>query len=365
MKRKSGLIVLPLFFASLLMFNQCATKTTGVKMDIAAKPFERLSEYQFFNDELETLSPNERVLPYEIVTTLFTDYAEKARFVWMPEGNKATYTTDHVLDFPIGTVLIKNFYYDHDSRDLSKGRRIIETRLLVKRQEKWDALTYVWNDAQTDATLKIAGGSTEVKWINEKGKTMQVNYEIPNKNQCKGCHEYDGKLIPIGPKVRNLNMDFEYADGKQNQLAKWADVGYLEGYNQSAAHPRVADWKNPKSGTLHERAMAYLDVNCGHCHNPNGPGGVSGLNLTYNEPMGPNLGICKSPVSAGSGSGGNDFDIYPGEPDKSILVYRMESTRPGEMMPEIGRMLVHTEGVALIKEWIAAMEGDCGKAIMN
>lgn len=67
------------------------------------------------------------------------------------------------------------------------------------------------------------------------------------------------------------------------------------------------------------------------------------------------LGIGKAPVAAGKGSGGRMFSIVPGSPDESILVYRIESTDPGVMMPEMGRRLVHEEGVSLIREWIQSM----------
>jgi hypothetical protein len=73
------------------------------------------------------------------------------------------------------------------------------------------------------------------------------------------------------------------------------------------------------------------------------------------------LGICKSPVAAGKGSGGRQFGIHPGQPDRSILVYRMEANDPGVMMPEIGRAVAHEEGVALVREWIEGLEGGCGK----
>jgi hypothetical protein len=65
-------------------------------------------------------------------------------------------------------------------------------------------------------------------------------------------------------------------------------------------------------------------------------------------------------VAAGRGSGqGLSFDVVPGQPARSILVYRMESTDPGVMMPEVGRTLVHEEGVALVRQWVAALEGSC------
>ena len=71
------------------------------------------------------------------------------------------------------------------------------------------------------------------------------------------------------------------------------------------------------------------------------------------------FGICKPPVAVGRGSGDRPYDIYPGRPELSILVYRMEHSDPAIAMPELGRGVVHAEGVAVIRDWIAAMNGDC------
>ena len=336
-----------------LLLGAC---TIEKQVRVGGEPHEKLSEYGFFSGELAALQPADRVLPYELNTPLFTDYAHKARFVWMPEGKAAQYTTAGVLDFPEGTALIKNFFYPHDESLPDGGRRIIETRLLVREAGKWEAHSYIWNDDQTDASLEIVGDIKDVEWKNKEGLTQSVNYIIPNKNQCKGCHYNEGVQEPIGPKVRNLNRDYAYADGVQNQLVKWTEVGYLQGFEQGADHPRVAQWDNPESGTLHERAMAYLDINCGHCHSPVGPANTTGLNLVAEAPTNRTLGILKPTVAAGRGTGGFDYNIVPGKPEVSIMTHRMKSTEPAVMMPELGRRTVHAEGVALIEEWIAAME---------
>ena len=162
-------------------------------------------------------------------------------------------------------------------------------------------------------------------------------------------------MRPIGPKVRNLNRDFAYREGTENQLAHWGRRGALAGAPDPAAAPRLAVWDDPKSGTLDARARAWLEINCAHCHNPDGPARNSGLDLLASQRNPTAFGINKPPVAAGIGSGGLAFDIVPGQPDKSILVYRIASTHPGIMMPELGKRLVHEEGVALIREWIAAM----------
>lgn len=338
---------------SMLLSNCKSTVVTGI--NIPDSPHETLSAYNFFIGNVAELKPENGVLPYELISPLFSDYSHKERFVWMPDGTAANYTTEHVLDFPEGAVLIKNFYYLHDERDASKGKRLMETRLLINRGEEWDAYGYSWNDEQTEAYYDIIGDIKDVSWINKNGEEQTVDYIIPNKNQCKGCHAYDNKLMPIGPKVRNLNKDFAFQDGSFNQLEKWAEVGYLHNYKNQSKHPAVAQWDNGSS-SIHERSMAYLDINCGHCHNPKGAGGTSGLTLMADSEIGLKVGVYKPTVSAGAGTGGHSFSIVPGNADESIMIYRMNSTNPGAMMPELGRRLVHHEGVDLIANWINSMD---------
>jgi hypothetical protein len=74
------------------------------------------------------------------------------------------------------------------------------------------------------------------------------------------------------------------------------------------------------------------------------------------------LGICKPPVAAGRGTGDHKFDIIPGKPEDSIMPFRLNSAETGQMMPELGRSSIHQEGVQLIKDWIAAMPGQCEPA---
>ena len=120
--------------------------------------------------------------------------------------------------------------------------------------------------------------------------------------------------------------------------------------------PRSVNYNNPKDGTINQRARAWLDINCAHCHNVNGPANNTGLFLDFYETNLKSLGVYKTPVAAGRGSGHLKYDIVPGKPDESILVYRFESTDPGIMMPELGRSMVHQEGLDLIKEWIQILD---------
>ena len=356
--RKLFLFVLPsLFIFYIISCN--LKKSSLVVLDIAAKPFEKLSEYNFFSGVINELKPNARVLPYDLITPLFSDYAHKARFVYMPDGKSADYDTTKVLQFPVGSCLIKNFYYPDDFREKNGHRRIIETRLLVHRDKGWDALTYIWNNEQTEAALEIAGDIKKVSWTHYDGSKKEIEYLIPNKNQCKGCHWNNGiNIVPIGPKVSNLNRDFEYDSVKENQLVHWSKAGFLKNAPSPDNAPRLAGYLDSAHYTLDQRARAYMEVNCGHCHNPVGPAYTSGLLLNLENQNLEQLGFCKAPVAAGKATGNRLFDIVPGKPEESILMYRIETDDPGMRMPEVGRSIRHVEGVALLHQWISEMKPD-------
>jgi uncharacterized repeat protein (TIGR03806 family) len=302
------------------------------------------------------------VIPYVLRSALFSDYAEKYRFIKLPPGTHATYSADDVFDFPVGTVIAKTFAFPRDARDPTLGRRLIETRVLKHEPEGWVGLPYVWNKEQTDANLDVAGDTVDVSWIHTDGRPRTDNYLIPNANQCKGCHKAGEIMKPIGPKARNLNGDFAYHEGTENQLAHWSKTGALVAAPAPDLAPRNAVWDDPSSGTLDARARAWLEINCAHCHNPAGAARNSGLDLLASQRNPTSFGINKPPVAAGIGSGGLAFDIVPGHPEQSILAYRIGSTHPGIMMPELGKRLVHEEGVALIRQWITAMADAPGKS---
>lgn len=316
---------------------------------VESNPKERLSEYGFFEGRLADLKPAPGVVFYRVNTPLFSNYSEKLRFIKLPPGGKMSYRDSGAFEFPKGTVLIKNFYYPADFRNEDKGRVILETRLLVHADEGWQAYPYIWDEKQSEAFYDPAGETRQVKYTNKSGKKITTTYVIPNKNQCKGCHLNGKALIPLGLSARQLNSGGDHAS---NVLIRWQEEGILEGVPPLKSVPAGIVWDNTASGTLNDRARAYLDANCAHCHSKNGSANTSGLFLDVYEKNLTHLGVFKSPVAAGRGAGDMKFDIVPGAPDKSILVYRMSTNDPAIAMPEIGREQVHREGLALIEEWI-------------
>lgn len=338
-----------------------ALAVAGLVVFAAAKPDQMppapkpiLSDYGFFVGELKTLAPAANVFAYDVNAPLFSDYAEKARFIALPLGTKMKYHAESAFEFPVGTTLIKNFYYSHEQAHPERGRRILETRLLTKDETGWKSWTYVWDDAQSEAFLEVAGATLPATWRDVSGKKQSVEYLVPNLNQCKGCHSFDGQFVPLGATARQLNR----GEGLENQLVKWAKNGWLdlpEGFQPDTA-PRLADYSDVQNADLNARARAYLDGNCGHCHNVHGPASTSGMFLDFSEKKPERLGIGKPPVAAGRGSGNRRFGIVSGKPNESILLYRMEHDDPGIRMPELGRQLAHREGIELIKNWIKSLK---------
>lgn len=341
---------------------------------LAQNPPRLLSEYRLFRDAAAR-EPSARVTPYTLNTELYSDGALKFRYLYIPEGRQARYRADDVFEFPVGTVLIKTFAFAGDMRRPAEDVRFLETRLLIRREAGWIALPYVWNEAQTEARLSVIGADVPVSFSNEEGQAVALDWAVPNVNQCAGCHARAGgnAVLPIGPSARNLNRlgpitlprrgaqdsDDESilvcSNGGCDQLSVWTFLGILDRSPRPA--PRVPNAYDA-SAPLEQRARAYLDVNCAHCHNPAGPAHTSGLDLSWSQTNLTLWGVRKRPVASGRGSAGFEFSIEPGHPERSILVHRMASTDPGVMMPEVGRTLVDERAIALMRDWIAGMDAE-------
>lgn len=331
---------------------KCSIPGTGPGVDPSGAWCEQLSSYRLFSD-IATQAPADDVIPYALNTPLFSDYAVKDRFVWLPPGTSMQWSDADAFAMPEGAVVVKTFGYLLDRRDPGQGRRLLETRLLVRDGAGWSGASYVYaDDDPSDAKLAIAGATLDTSWIHDDGSERTNRYAVPNKNQCKNCHaEHDDTIDLLGPKARHINRD-----GVLEQLV--AD-GLLTGAPPPAMWPRAPAAYNPAGATLDERARAWLDINCSNCHNARGAARTSGLFLDLAQTSPVEYGVCKPPVAAGRGSGGRAFGIVPGQPDASILVFRIESTEADIKMPELGRNLVDAEGVALIREWITQMPGAC------
>jgi uncharacterized repeat protein (TIGR03806 family) len=375
-----------LLSASMLLTAGCGADMRPVTVFDAHEAPGRLSEWGVLVADGRRLRLNSDVMPYGLNTPLFSDYALKLRTIWMPTGPSAQYRSDEEFDFPVGTIISKTFHYERAGGDTDGYIRLIkadregaldvdgtldlddyflaETRLLVRYEDGWQAFPYVWNAGQNEALLEPAGELLELQLVSPKGESEPIVYVVPDTNQCAACHTPNhgsGALRPLGPKARQLNRDYSYIGGTENQLAFWATSGRLEGlpHTDMSLAPRIASWSNSGNATLEQRARAYLDVNCAHCHNPRGAADTSALNLNIEAEVDRRFGICKPPVAVGRGSGGRPYDIYPGRAEDSILLFRMEDTDPAIAMPELGRATNHSEGIAVVRDWINSLSGAC------
>lgn len=332
-----------------------ASPASPVVFDLNAVPYDSLSRYHFFSGDMADLDPVQGVLPYDVITPLFADFALKKRFIWMPEGVTSRYVGDGVsLDFDDGAVLIDNVYYDNVQP--SGTRRIIETRLMIRKYGEWHAVSYLWNEQQTEAVLQTEGSFLPISWLDEEGDLRSVNFRVPAAAECYTCHRQQDMVVAIGPKPQNLDRTMTYAGGEMGQLQKWMQMGYLEG-PLPASIDRVARWDDPSAG-LQDRVRAYLDMNCSHCHSENGHCNYRPMRFGWSETVDPvNLGICVEP----------DQPLLPqhthivaaGNTERSLLYYRITSTEEGVRMPLLGRSLVHEDAVQLIGDWILSRSPPC------
>ncbi|ASK30939.1 hypothetical protein CEY12_12860 [Chryseobacterium sp. T16E-39] len=334
-------------------------ESSTVNFDINAVPYAKLSTYSFFTGELKNLTPSRKVLPYEPASSLFTDYALKKRFIWMPDGVKATYDGDSkALNFPVGTVLIKSFYYN--TIQPNNTTKILETRLMIRKSSGWIFAEYLWNDDQTEANLVTgtdfaSGSSKNITFKKENNDIINEDYRIPSESECYACHKLDNKPVPIGVKPQNLNTNYNYPGLIKNQLQKLVDEGYLVSYPANIVSTvNYRDTSKP----VDIRLRSYLDINCAHCHQQNARCDYRAIRLSFSQTTNlTNMGVC---VMADEPLGPSlEKIITPGNHNKSVMNFRLNSTDESKRMPLLGRTIVHDEGVELLKQWINSLNQTC------
>lgn len=330
-----------------------------VNGDLSLVPFPKLSDFHFFIGDIKNLIPSLNVIAYEPASALFTDYASKKRFVWMPANVKATYVADNkTLEFPVGTILIKHFYYT--TIQPGNTTKIIETRLMVRRADRWYFYEYLWNDAQTDANL-VTGDDFEngdIKYftfMKPNGEVVNEQYRIPSESECYACHKINEIRVPIGIKPQNINHSFAYNEGSKNQLQKLVEQGYLQSYPSNIVS--TVDYHDTTK-SLDLRFRSYIDANCAHCHQDLGRCDYRALRLGFTQSNNAtNIGVCIQADETISPT--LQKLISPGNYSKSILHYRINSNDESERMPLLGRSIIHDEGVALVREYISSLTQTC------
>ena len=297
-------------------------------------------------DMEDPLAPVPGLLPFRPAARLWSDGAEKARFMYVPPDRRIDVQPDGDFHLPVGSVLVKHFGFD----DV-----IHETRLLIHHENGgWRGYSYRWDEDGDDATL-LESSFTE-------NLPNDVRWLYPSRSQCNQCHTEQAG-IGLGLEVLQFGLPYAALEDGTPQMDVLRDFDL---FNEAslARIDALEDERDPMptpfgDADLDRRARAYLHANCAGCHRPDGPSAQGDLDLRYTTPMA-DRGICDELPTQGTlyRPDGDDLRLLiPGDADHSILWLRMETTDVFRM-PALGTVVPHDDGLALIREWIESID-DC------
>ncbi len=298
---------------------------------VVAQFLPKLSQLNIFTGDLGELTPSTNTFKYELSTELYSDYAHKLRLISLPKDEAMVYDGDGLPIFPDGTVMAKTFYYNLDETNAAAGKKIIETRILIKQSNIWHLGNYVWNAAQTEATYDEDSHIVPVTWIDAQGVEKSVDYKVPDYPSCVTCHQNSGRRTPIGPKLRSMNFDVN----NTNQLQQFINDGHLTNAPNPSSISALPDWEDTNF-TPEERTRAYFDMNCAHCHSPGGH-----HNMNFYEAMDLRLETRFSET--------NIYDY------RYSIMTRIQTSIPGYSMPFLGVTTPHTEALQLIIPFLESL----------
>lgn len=289
-------------------------------------------------DPANPASPASGLIPYTPSAPFWSDGADKARWIGLPDGQNVAVGDDGDWDFPNGTVLMKHF---------SLGDRLIETRLFMRHPDGvWAGYTYEWNAQGSDATLVRGGKRVTIgsqEWI------------YPSESQCMQCHtEAAGRSLGLETRQLATNITYPQTGRTAHQLFTLDAINAL---SPPLADP-IAETPFPDptgtAGTLMERARSYLHTNCSICHRPGGPT-TSNMDLRYSTPLA-SSNACNAVPTTGDLGIADARLIAPGAADRSVIPARMNLRDDPNAMPPNGLgTRVDTEGVTLIRDWINSL----------
>jgi len=303
-------------------------------------PTSSLAALDVFEAPAAAQVPAGEVVPYDVVAPLWSDGARKRRFLWLPPGTRPAIEGD-TWDLPVGSVLVKTFSFPIDERDPSLGERLIETRFLVRTASGYLASTYLWNDAQTDATAVGGEIGVPVHWIDAEGAAHDQIFHVPGTSRCHDCHQQRA----LGMRTSQLDVP--------GQLDRFVTMGLLA--ERPSSSERLVDPFDP-GASLDDRARSYLDANCGLCHAEGASADGTQVFWDLAHTGAPEaLPLCRPTASVD----GRSRVLVPGDAQSSAMIARMRSTDPFVHMPRGPSRLTDARGVTLVESWIDAMEGGC------
>lgn len=297
---------------------------------------------------LAPLVPSADLIPYAVVSPLWTDGTDKSRFIALPPGESVAVLSDESWLLPVGSVVIKHFALDLADDGIA-GVRPVESRVMARAETDWLVATYLWNDEATEASRLDEDRVTPLVAI-QGGERVAIDYLFPAPGTCLACHR-DTQVGTIGLTSGQLARSEDYAHGRADQLAVLTELNVLE----SATEPAVA-YVDPADRTaeLEARVRSYLDANCAHCHRPGGytPPDL-GLDLRLATALS-DTGLC-DPLRYASPFVPGEVRVVPGHPEESNVYLRMTMRGDGQM-PLVGSALVDPLADALLNRWITSLD---------
>ncbi|MFZ5601616.1 MAG: PQQ-dependent sugar dehydrogenase [Pseudomonadota bacterium] len=311
----------------------------------------QLSDTGLFSDTT-SLTPASGLIEYSVQAPLWSDHAEKTRWIALPNSTRISFDANGNWQFPVGTVLVKHFGMEMTAGDPTTTRRL-ETRVLVRQTGSWVGVTYRWNAQETDATLQ-ASSATETLVVNDStapGGVRTQEYFYPGSSECLLCHTPVAGRV-LGVRTRQLNHSFAYSGVTDNQLRAWNHIGLfttnIGRFDSYASHRALDD----TSATLEARARSYLEANCAFCHTAGGTA-PSALNFSSTVALAAMNAVDVVP-SSGSLGIVNARIIAPGDHERSVLWHRMVLTDENRM-PRLGSNVEDSAATAVIAEWIDSL----------
>ena len=349
-----------------------------------AAPFPtKLSETGLFLSTRD-LTPHGALIPYSVNSPVWADGAHKERLIALPGEGRIEFTPRRGWGFPDGAVLVQHLFLDLETGNPASRRRL-ETRLLTRQQGEWAGYTYLWNDAQTDATLLAAAGAEREFTIRDTrapGGTRKQTWHYPSRAECMVCHSRASNFV-LGLTESQMNKLHDYGNGRgDNQLRVLEHLGVLRSdaaaYEREVAKlkretdtlqraaitnsvllprapkhlRRLADPADATAG-VETRVRSYLQANCAHCHIRSG-GGNSEIELEFITPAA-EMKLVNARPRHYAFSFAEARLVAPGSPERSVLWHRISQRGPGQM-PPLASTVADAEAVALIREWIASMK---------
>lgn len=310
-----------------------------------------LSQTGAFKD-VRAMTPNDGLIPYDLIIPFWSDGAVKDRWVSLPAG-KIQFAPTGEWVFPRGTVFVKTFELATNETTPDVRRRL-ETRLIVCDLEGTVyGVTYKWRPDNSDADL-LATNLEEPILIRTATGTRTQTWYYPSRQDCLTCHTTNAGLV-LGVKTRQLNRDFTFPSGvTDNELRTWNHLGLFEpGFDEASLprFPKLAKYDD-STRSLEDRARSFLDANCAHCHRPKGT--VAFFDARYDTPLA-DQNLIDGHVLIDERIDDPRI-IAPNDIWRSIMYMRADSVEAFKM-PPLAHNEVDVKSMAVLRQWIQSLPG--------